>query len=120
MIYAQIIGRNESERFLEQVLERLSSQVDKIIFTDDCSTDNTPEIAAKYAEVFSSPEPLFEKHEGRLRAFAWGNLEKFARKGDWVIAIDCDEELYNIENLEIKEVLSKSAYDVVNVRFYHI
>ena len=120
MIYAQIIGRNESERFLEQVLERLSSQVDKIIFTDDCSTDNTPEIAAKYAEVFSSPEPLFEKHEGRLRAFAWGNLEKFARKGDWVIAIDCDEELYNIENLEIKEVLSKSAYDVVNVRFYHM
>ena len=74
MIYAQMIGRNESSRFLEDVLEKLSSQVDKIIFTDDCSTDNTPEIAAKYAEVFQSPEPLYKVNEAKLRAYAWGNM----------------------------------------------
>ena len=32
MIIAQMIGRNESSRFLEDVLQRLSTQVDKIIF----------------------------------------------------------------------------------------
>ena len=74
MIIAQMIGKNESDRFLENVLERLSSQVDKIIFTDDCSDDNTPEIASKYAEVFQSPEPLFRVHEGKLRAFAWSKV----------------------------------------------
>lgn len=120
MIYAQMVGRNESSRFLEPVLERISQQVDKIIFTDDCSTDNTPEIAAKYAEVFTTPEPLFTKHEGQLRVNAWGNLEKFAKTGDWIVAIDCDEMLYHVDDMDIRSVLSKSEFDVVNVRFYHM
>lgn len=115
-----MIGRNESSRFLEDVLARLSTQVDKIIFTDDCSTDNTPEIAAKYAEVFQSPEPLFTEHEAKLRAFAWGNMEKFAKKGDWIIAIDCDEKLFHLDDLDLRSVLSQSPHDVVNVRFYHM
>ena len=115
-----MIGRNESSRFLEDVLQRLSTQVDKIIFTDDCSTDNTMEIAARYAEVFQTPEQLFNVHEGKLRAFAWGNLEKFASVGDWVVAIDCDEKLYHSDDMPIKDVLSTSPFDVVNVRFYHM
>lgn len=120
MIYAQMVGRNESKKYLESVLERLSQQVDKIIFTDDCSDDDTPEIAAKYAEVFVNSEPMFTTHEARLRATAWGNLEKFAKTGDWVVAIDCDEMLHHKDGEEIRNVLSASPYDVVNVRFYHM
>lgn len=120
MIYAQMVGRNEEGRFLEQVLERLSSQVSKIIFTDDCSEDSTAKIAAKYAEVYSTNEPLFSKHEGQLRAFAWGNLSKHAKLGDWVIAIDCDEMLYHQGDLDIATVLQQSEHDVVNVRFAHM
>lgn len=115
-----MVGRNESSRFLEPVLQRLSEQVDKIIFTDDCSDDNTADIAAKYAEVFKTPEQLFNKHEGQLRAFAWNNLSKFAKSGDWIIAIDCDEKLYHLQNMEIRSVLDASEFDVVNVRFYHM
>lgn len=123
MICAQMVGRNEETRYLEPVLERLSQQVDKIIFTDDCSTDNTVKLAKKYCEVYSTNEPLFSKHEGQLRAFAWANLSQHASLGDWIIAIDCDEMLYNsadINSLDIKNVLSRSEYDVVNVRFYHM
>jgi len=120
MIIAQMIGRNESSRFLVDVLERLSTQVDKIIFTDDCSDDDTPEIASKYAEVFRTPEQLFNVHEGKLRAFAWSNLTKFASVGDWVVAIDCDEKLFHTEGLVIRDVLDLSPFDVVNVRFYHM
>ena len=69
-----MVGKNESGRFLDKVLERLSTQVDKIVFTDDCSDDDTVEIASKYAEVFSSSEAMFEKHEGHLRLNAWKNL----------------------------------------------
>jgi glycosyltransferase involved in cell wall biosynthesis len=115
-----MIGRNEKARYLQEVLERLHTQVDTIIFTDDCSTDETPEIAAQYAEVFQTPAPLFTEHEGKLRAFAWGNLEKFAKVGDWVIAIDCDEKLYHLDDKPIADVISQSAFDVVNVRFYHM
>jgi glycosyltransferase involved in cell wall biosynthesis len=120
MIYAQMVGKNESQRFLKPVLERLSTQVDKIIFTDDCSDDNTAEIASQYAEVFVSNQSMFATHEGQLRAGAWANLEKFAKTGDWIIAIDCDEMLHHINDLDIKSVLSKSEFDVVNVRFYHM
>lgn len=123
MIYAQMVGRNEEKRFLEEVLERLSQQVDGIIFTDDCSTDNTVKIAEKYCHVYSTPEQLFTKHEGQLRALAWSNMCQHAKLGDWVIAIDCDEMLYNkndVNNLDISSVLSNSPYDVVNVRFYHM
>jgi hypothetical protein len=82
--------------------------------------DNTPEIASKYAEVFQSPEPLFRVHEGKLRAFAWSNLEKFASVGDWIVAIDCDEMLYHVNDLPIRDVLAQSPNDIVNVRFYHM
>lgn len=115
-----MVGRNESSRFLEDVLQRISTQVDRIIFTDDCSEDNTPEIAAKYAEVFQTEEPLFAKHEGRLRATAWANLEQFAKHGDWVLAVDCDEKLYHVDDEPLNSVLNKSEFDVVNVRFYHM
>ena len=123
MIIAQMVGRNESSRFLEDVLKRIKSQVDHIVFTDDCSDDETPEIASGYCSVYKNNEPLFSHNEGLLRAKAWSNLEKHASEGDWVIAIDCDEMLYNvndIDNVDISCVLMKSPYDVVNVRFYHM
>lgn len=122
-IIAQMVGRNESNRFLEDVLQRLSSQVDEIVFTDDCSDDNTMEIASRYAHVYKTPMQMFNKHEGRLRKYAWLNLENHAKEGDWILAIDCDEMLYNINDLEnqnIKDVLASSEKDVVNVRFYHM
>ena len=120
MIIAQMVGKNESNRFLEPVLQRLSTQVDKIIFTDDCSDDDTAQIASKYAEVFKTDKTLFTENEGNLRSSAWRNLEKFAKEGDWIVAIDCDEMLYQDTDLDLKYVLDQSPYDVVNVRFYHM
>ncbi len=123
MIIAQMVGKNESSRSLVTVLERLKRQVDKIVFTDDCSTDNTAEIAREYAEVYVNKESLFTKNEGELRSVAWKNLEEHASEGDWIIAIDCDEKLYNVKDIssvDIKNVLAKSPYDVVNVKFYHM
>lgn len=120
MIIAQMVGKNEANRFLEPVLQRLCEQVDKIVFTDDCSDDNTAEIAAKYAEVFSTEKTLFTENEGNLRSNAWKNLENFAKEGDWIVAIDCDEMLYHTGNQEIRSILNQSPFDVVNVRFYHM
>jgi len=122
-VIAQMVGRNESNRFLKDVLERLSKQVDEIVFTDDCSDDNTAEIAGQYANVYKTPKRMFNVHEGRLRKYAWLNLENHAKEGDWIVAIDCDEMLYDVNNLDshdIKSVLSRSEKDVVNVRFYHM
>jgi glycosyltransferase involved in cell wall biosynthesis len=120
MLIAQMVGKNESNRYLRPVLERLSSQVDKIIFTDDCSDDDTADIAAEYATVYKTDKTLFTENEGNLRSQAWKNLEKHAKEGDWILAIDCDEMLYHEQNLEIGEVLKQSPFDVVNIRFFHM
>lgn len=120
MIIAQMVGKNESKRFLKKVLEHLSQQVDKIVFTDDCSDDNTAEIASEYCEVFQNEKSMFEEHEGMLRATAWGNLEKIAKIGDWILAIDCDEMLYHVDDKPLSEVLKASPNDVVSVKFYHM
>lgn len=123
MIIAQMVGKNESNRFLETVLRRLKDQVDLIVFTDDCSDDNTAEIASRYAEVYVNESSIFSVHEGQLRSTAWKNLSNHAKEGDWILAIDCDEMLYSaadIHNIDIRKILSNSPYDVVNVRFYHM
>jgi glycosyltransferase involved in cell wall biosynthesis len=122
-IIAQLIGRNEEKRYLEEVLERLSNQVDLIIFTDDCSTDNTFSLAKKYCITYRTQEQLFSKHEGQLRANAWGNLSEHAELGDWIVAMDCDEMLYkknDLDSLSIEDILKKSEFDVINVKFYHM
>jgi len=122
-LIAQMVGRNEEKRFLKEVLQRLSAQVDEIVFTDDCSEDDTYLIASNFCHTYKTSEPTFSVHEGRLRTIAWSNLCKHAAPGDWIIAIDCDEMLYRKDDhlsFDIKSVLSKSENDVVNVRFYHM
>jgi glycosyltransferase involved in cell wall biosynthesis len=121
MLIANMVGKNESERYLTDVLEHLSSIVDLIVFTDDCSEDDTKEIASKYAETFSTDETLFTKHEGQLRSHAWSNLCNFAKPGDWILAIDCDEKLWSTNpNFDMSMLLQQNKYDVINIKFFHM
>ena len=97
-IIAQMIAHNEGDRFLPDVLNHLSKIVDVIVFTDDCSNDNTLEIARSIpnCNAFESQwdESHFPVNEGELRMAAWQNLEQFAEWGDWILAIDADEKLF--------------------------
>lgn len=121
-LIAQMIGRNEADRHLEEVLIHLRPIVDAIVFTDDCSEDNTLEIARKYGDfVYESEEPLFTVDEGRLRNNAWRNLQNHAVIGDWILAIDCDEKLWATNpKLSLDKLMRQEQYDVINIRFYHM
>jgi len=118
-----MIGHNEANRFLPEVLNHLSSIVDLIVFTDDASTDDTLEIASKTPKchTFASawPEPHFPVHEGEQRASAWGNLEQFAEWGDWILAIDADEKLFHPYN-NLHELVDTTKADVLGVTFFHM
>lgn len=118
-IIAQMVGRNEEDRFLSEVITSIASIADEVVFTDDCSTDNTPFIAARAgADVLKLEEPMFTEDEGRLRSIAWEHLCEVAKPGDWILAIDCDEILYGTEQL--KGGLEQTAYDVLGITFYHM
>lgn len=119
-LIAQMIARNEADRFLPDVLSHLNNIVDLVVFTDDCSDDNTLEVARKFdCKTFSSiwDSPHFGINEGELRAQAWGNLEQFVEVGDWILAIDADEKLYGQERLP--ELMTGIA-DVLGITFYHM
>lgn len=119
-LLAQMVARNESPHYLHQVLDRLKDQVDVIVFTDDCSDDDTPEIAASYGcQVYQMPEPTFNTHEGKLRQTAWYNLENHAEPGDWVLAIDADEELYTTR-YSLDELIAHPKFCVYNIEFFHM
>lgn len=122
-IIAQMVARNEAHRHLRDVLEHLRPMVDCIVFTDDASEDETPEIAHEYgAYVYHMDEPTFCVHEGRLRQQAWNNLENHAHEGDWVLAIDADEKLYSRRKLPngLKTLTESPGCDVINVDFVHM
>lgn len=121
MIIAQMVGRNEADRYLKPVLEHLSNIADTICFTDDCSSDDgaTIRMAEDFGcKITQTPEPLFTRHEGQLRQFAWQHLENHARVGDWVLAIDCDERLFGTQELE--KFIDQSRYDVLGITFCHM
>lgn len=118
MLIANMVGYNEADRYLVDVLTHLKDQVDLIVFTDDCSTDDTPNIAeAMGAKVASTYKQMFTENEGALRQGSWANLQQYASPGDWILAIDCDERFYGPH---VRGLMDQSRYDVLGVRFYHM
>jgi glycosyltransferase involved in cell wall biosynthesis len=121
-LIAQMIGRNEADRYLPDVLKHLQSIVDHIVFTDDASDDDTADVAEKHgASVYRNEATLFSVNEGQLRNQAWRNLTNHANIGDWILAIDCDEKLYSTKpKFSWGKILSQPYYDVVNIVFHHM
>ncbi len=122
-IIASMVARNEAPHYLEPVLERLAGQVDEIVFTDDASTDNTVEIAAKYTDKIQVLEtPMFTVHEGKFRQKAWDFLESAVQPttDDWILAIDADEMLYEDQSNQMRINCSNEQYEVINIWFYHM
>jgi glycosyltransferase involved in cell wall biosynthesis len=123
-IIANMVARNEADRFLPEVLEHLNGIVDEIVFSDDYSTDNSVQVAKEAgAHVYESPwkHAMFTEHEARLRQWSWTNLEAHAQVGDWILAIDADEKLYEtFDEVSIRNLVEETNYDVINIKFVHM
>lgn len=122
MLIAQMVIKDEADRYLPQVLEAVSKIADRIVITDDGSTDNSVKIAGLYTDlIYELGQSYFEEHEGRLRQVAWDNLCNHASTGDWILCIDADEIIYT-ENLiaPLDKLLRQSRYDVLGVKFFHM
>jgi hypothetical protein len=119
-LIAAMVGRNEVNRYLKQVLDRLSEQVDLICFVDDCSEDDTLDVASSYEKVewgvMNKPTFISDEHE--LRSALWSFVGRYAEEGDWILSIDCDEELYGLEYA--RHLLYQERWDVIGITFYHM
>src|SRR4051812_8700691 len=95
-----MIVRNEASRHLVRTLDNICYMDGKAIITDDCSDDDTAEICEEYGHyVQRTEEPLFWRHEGFARQRHLEFVNEFAKKGDWILALDGDETVSNPEDL---------------------
>jgi len=112
-ISACIISYNE-EKKIEACLKSLQGIVDEIIVVDSLSTDRTLEITKKYTDK------IFEqKFLGHIEQ---KNLAITKASNDWILSLDCDEQITD----ELKESILKvknnleqaDAYKVARRTFY--
>jgi len=90
---------------------------DKIIILDDCSTDETPDICRKYGEVFYSDRSYWGFNEVRQRKFQWELATH--EKPDWILNLDADETILNIEKLpQMIKTAEQYGCDGLGFRLY--
>lgn len=78
-------------RFLEKCLQSILSQTrkaDEILVIDDCSTDNTPEIAKRFKKKIT-----YIRHPKNLGSSKTFNIGPKLAKGDYILAISADDWL---------------------------
>lgn len=97
-IFAITVGRNETGRYLEQVLRWTSRFVDRHLYYDDWSTDDSLDVAIACGCIPVMRDrdvPAFLQHEASFREAAWGVLASVfdPTEDDWVLSIDADEFL---------------------------
>ena len=107
---AVIICKNE-EKVLERCLESVK-EADEIIVCDTGSTDGTLKIARKYTDKIYE-DYKWEDHFAKAR-----NHAKSKATGDWIMSIDADEFLEEDGIRKVKEVISKTKKNVINVEMW--
>ncbi len=99
-----MIAKNE-DNHIEECLKRLRPCKFEVIVVDTGSVDRTVEIAQRYAD--------------KVFHFAWCNDFSAARNfsiqqasNDWVLVIDCDEYLENVNLAQLEEVIDRNSRSV--------
>jgi glycosyltransferase involved in cell wall biosynthesis len=91
-----VITKNEEQR-IEECLKSVHGWADEIIVVDDESTDQTGQIARKFADKFLVRKMLVE---GAHRNWAYAQA-----KNPWVLSLDADERITPELREEIDRVL---------------
>lgn len=107
-----IIAKNE-EKNISKCLSSVAHIADEIILVDTGSDDNTINIARQYTSKIYYHE--FEDDFSKARNIALENATK-----NWILHLDCDEELDYVDGLKLKDILKNINFegyclDLINV-----
>ena len=98
-----MIAKNESEH-IGRCLQSAKDFVDEIIVVDTGSTDDTREIARSFGATVIEAEWQDDFSLAR-------NLSLERATGDWILFLDCDEELAPGSGPELRALIRDSRYE---------
>lgn len=103
IIAHMVVGPNEADRYLAQVLERARTWAHAIFVGLDPSAGAPEEnLVASYADAWTWLDVTWEAHEGRFRQAAWEKMEETVRpvETDHVFCLDADEVVHDYPMVE--------------------
>ena len=92
-----MVAYNEEAR-LEECLVDARPHVDEIVVVDQMSTDATPEIAERLADVF-----IRDVHHGHAEPSR--ELAASRSSGDWILILDADEKMSDLLKAELRALV---------------
>ncbi|MCK5214610.1 MAG: glycosyltransferase family 2 protein [Candidatus Omnitrophica bacterium] len=101
MLLSVIILTKDEQDCIESCLHSVHGWADEIIVIDDESTDNTVEIAQRYADKVISRKMTIE---GTHRNWSYAKA-----KNKWVLSLDADEEVSEALRDEISKILADTS-----------
>ena len=122
-----MMTHNEEKRYLWEVLQSTKSWVDKYVFLDNASTDNTvlmindflasvvPACTHDNSKVYESSENAFIFNEAKCRNKLISYCLEVANYDEWIFILDADEVLANGKLL--KKMINDFSYKEYTV-FY--
>jgi glycosyltransferase involved in cell wall biosynthesis/tetratricopeptide (TPR) repeat protein len=100
-ISLNVIVFNEEAR-LEACLSDARQYVDEIVVVDQMSTDGTPEIAQRLADVY-----IQDVHHGHAEPSR--ELAAARSSGEWLLILDADEKLSDLLKAELRDLVEREA-----------
>jgi glycosyltransferase involved in cell wall biosynthesis len=105
-----IIPTFNEEAYLEAALRSVRF-ADQIIVVDSFSTDETPQIAQKYATLFL--QRTFDNFSGQK------NFGLEQATGDWILFLDADERITYPLQLEVEKAMESETHGGYKLNFPH-
>lgn len=125
-VYGIIVGKDEAHRYLEASLSWNVPLFDGVFYYDDCSGDESVEIAEAagcMTAVRSPHAPSFMEHEGRFRQTAYNLFNILftpVPKLDWVFSFDADEFIMSINGVPTKIAIKEAINKAVSTDAYSV
>ncbi|MEK4062000.1 MULTISPECIES: glycosyltransferase family 2 protein [Paenibacillus] len=115
-----MVVKNESQRFLRQILQEHRKYIDEAVIIDDGSTDNTADICREALQgiplrLIHNTVSKFS-NEAELRKQQWDEVVKSGP--EWILSLDADEIFEERFAGNIDALLREDACDLFCFRLY--